>query len=135
MLPFLQVRNMWKRFNPNPKGLIVGDCTVRAICAVTGRDWYSVHEELCDLARDMADMPSSDRVWWELLRQYGFEWRRMIDQCPECYTVRDFAEDHPKGLYVLGPPNHAVAVIDGDYWDSWNSGSTVPSYYLTNEED
>lgn len=59
----------------------------------------------------------------------------MIDQCPECYTVRDFAEDHPKGLYVLGPPNHAVAVIDGDYWDSWNSGSTVPSYYLTTEED
>ena len=126
---------MWKRFNPNPQGLIVGDCTVRAICAVTGLDWYRIHEELCELSRELADMPSADRTWWELLRQYGFTWRRLIDQCPECYTVRDFAADHPKGLYVLGPPNHAVAVIDGDYWDSWNSGSTVPSYYLTTEEE
>lgn len=126
---------MWKRFNPNPQGLIVGDCTVRAICAVTGLDWSRIFKEQCALAYEMSDMPSADRVWWELLRQYGFTWRRLIDQCPECYTVRDFAADHPHGRYVLGPPNHAVAVIDGDYWDSWNSGSTVPSYYLTTEEE
>lgn len=122
---------LWKRFNPNPGGLIVGDCTVRAICAVTGRTWDTVHRELCDLSRDMADMPSSDRVWWELLRQYGFTWRRLIDRCPDCYTVRDFARDHTEGLYVLGPPEHAVAVIDGRYLDSWDSGGTVPTYYLT----
>lgn len=126
---------MWRKFNPNPQGLIVGDCTVRSICAVTGEDWYTIHDELCRLSGYMADMPSADRVWWELLRQFGFEWRKMIDQCPHCYTVRDFAEDHQDGLYVLGPPEHAVAVIDGDYWDSWNSGSTVPSYYLTTEEE
>lgn len=122
---------LWKRFNPNPQGLIVGDCTVRAICAVTGKEWDAVHRELCDLSRDMADMPSSDRVWWELLRQYGFTRRRLIDRCPDCYTVRDFARDHPEGLYVLGPPEHAVAVIDGRYWDSWDSGGTVPTYFLT----
>jgi len=122
---------LWKRFNPNPQGLIVGDCTVRAICAVTGKEWDTIHRELCDLSRDMADMPSSDRVWWELLRQYGFNWRRLIDRCPDCYTVRDFCRDHPYGDYVLGPPEHAVAVIDGRYLDSWDSGGTVPTYYLT----
>lgn len=121
---------MWKKFNPNPQGLITGDCTVRAICAVTGQEWADVHKELCDLSRRMADMPSSDRVWWELLRQYGFSWRRLIDRCPDCYTVRDFAEEHPYGKFVLGPPEHAVAVISGRYWDSWDSGSTVPTYYL-----
>lgn len=122
---------MWKRFNPNPQGLMVGDCTVRAICAVTGRDWKTVHRDLCDLSRDMADMPSADRVWWEALRQYGFTWRRLIDRCPDCYTVEDFAAEHPYGDFVLGPPEHAVAVIDGKFWDSWNSGETVPTYYLT----
>ena len=121
---------MWRRYNPNPDGLMVGDCTVRAICAVTGKSWREIHAELCELARDMADMPSSDRVWWELLRQYGFRWKKLIDHCPECYTVRDFAEDHPFGEYVLGPPEHAVAVINGEYWDSWDSGNTIPTYFL-----
>lgn len=78
----------------------------------------------------MADMPSADRVWWELLRQYGFTQHRMIDQCPNCYTVEDFAVDHPRGIYVLGPPEHAVAIRDGDWWDSWNSGGTVPTYFF-----
>jgi len=120
----------WKRYNPNPQGLIVGDCVVRAITAVTSVDWRTAHRDLCDLARDMADMPSSDRVWWEYLRQCGFLRRTMLDRCPECYTVADFCEDHPRGVYVLGPHEHAVACINGDYYDSWDSGNTVPTYYL-----
>jgi hypothetical protein len=121
---------MWRQYNPNPQGLIVGDCTVRAICAVTGRDWSNVHRDLCALARKMADMPSSDRVWWEFLRLNGFRRHKMIDRCPDCYTVADFAADHPRGIYVLGPHEHAVALIDGDWWDSWDSGNTVPTYFL-----
>lgn len=126
--------SVWKHYNPNPLLLNVGDCTVRSICAVTGLDWYTIHKQLCDLSRDFADMPSADVVWWELLRQYGFTQRRMIDQCPQCYTVEDFSYDHPRGIYVLGPRQHAVAVIDGDWWDSWDSGNTVPTYYFWRNE-
>lgn len=122
---------MWIKYNPNPKGLHVGDCTVRSICAVTGADWNTVHKALCDLSGDMADMPSADRVWWELLREFGFTQKRMIDRCPECYTVADFCRDHPRGVYVLGPHEHAVAVINGNYWDSWDSGKTVPTYFFS----
>lgn len=122
---------MWIQFNPNPQGLLVGDCTVRSICAATGLDWNTVHKALCDLSGDMADMPSADRVWWELLRQFGFTRKKMIDRCPECYTVADFAADHPSGIYVLGPHEHAVAVMSGNWWDSWDSGQTVPTYYFS----
>lgn len=121
---------MWHPFNPNPLGLNVGDCTVRSICAVTGKPWREVHDVLCTLSGEMADMPSADRVWWELLRMVGFTQQRMIDKCPDCYTVADFARDHKSGLYVLGPIQHAVSVIDGDWWDSWDSGQTVPTYYF-----
>lgn len=121
---------MWRYYQPNPRKIDVGDCTVRAICAVTGLDWYTVHKALCDLSADMADMPSADRVWWTLLEQFGFSKRRLIDRCPDCYTVSDFAKDHQRGAYILGPHEHAVAVIDGDYWDSWDSGATVPTYYF-----
>lgn len=120
----------WVPFNPNPLGLQVGDCTVRAISAVTGKSWTMAHRELCDLSELMADMPSADRVWWEYLRDAGFGRRVLLDRCPDCYTVEDFAEDHPRGLYVLGPPEHAVAVIDGEYLDSYDSGHTIPGYYF-----
>ena len=121
---------MWRYFNPNPKRLNVGDCTVRSICAATGMDWNTVHKALCDLSGDMADMPSADRVWWELLRQIGFKQKRMIDRCPDCYTVSDFCRDHPHGIYILGPHEHAVCTINGDWLDSWDSGQTVPTYYF-----
>lgn len=122
---------MWKYFNPNPLQLHVGDCTVRAICAATNARWDDVHSALCNLAREMGDMPSADRVWWTLLNQIGFGRQKMIDRCPECYTVRDFCEDHPDGIYILGPHEHAVCVIDGNYLDSWDSGETVPTYFFT----
>lgn len=121
---------MWYSFNPNPLRIRVGDCTVRAICAATNSSWDDVHKALCDLSRDMADMPSADRVWWELLRQIGFTRQKLLDTCPECYTVKDFCRDHPEGIYVLGPHEHAVTVINGDYYDSWDSGDTIPTYYF-----
>ena len=121
---------MWVRYRNNPLGLNVGDCTVRAICAVTNGTWDDVHKSLCDLAREMADMPSADRVWWEMLRQLGFTRQVLLDTCPDCYTVKDFCADHPNGIYVLGPPEHAVACIYGNYYDSWDSGLTVPTYYF-----
>ena len=30
---------MYSYFNPNPNGRNVSDCTVRAICKATGKDW------------------------------------------------------------------------------------------------
>ena len=121
---------MWRQWNPNPQGLLVGDCTIRAICAATGNDWYTIHDQACELSRDMADMPSADRVWWELLRRYGFDRLRLLDHCPDCYTVRDFAADNPSGIYILGPMAHAVTVLDGDWWDTWDSGDAIPTYFF-----
>lgn len=121
---------MWIKYNPNPAGIQTIDCTVRAICAVTGWPWASAHKALCDYARGMYTMPSADAAWWGFLQDLGFDRRGMIDQCPECYTVADFAADHPRGVYILGPHQHAVAVINGDWWDSWDSGNTVPTYYF-----
>ena len=121
---------MWIPYNPNPLGITTVDCTVRAICAVTGKSWDEIFREQCELAWKMADMPSADRVWWTLLEQIGFGQQRMFDRCPDCYTVEDFCYDHRSGLYILGPREHAVAVINGEYWDSWDSGQTIPAYFF-----
>lgn len=121
---------MWRRFQPNPFGISTSDCTVRAICAVTGLDWRTAHRILCELSGELGEMPDRNRSWWAFLRAIGFTQFRLIDTCPNCYTVADFAADHPHGRYILGPHEHAVAVIDGDWWDSWDSGDTVPTYFF-----
>jgi len=121
---------MWHEFQPNPQGLSTGDCTVRAVCAVTGLPWCAAHDVLCALSGEMADMPSTNRVWWALLKGIGYRQLFLPDRCPDCYTVADFAAEHPRGKFILGPHEHAVAVIDGDWWDTWDSGSTVPGYFF-----
>ena len=121
---------MWRRFQPNPFNISTSDCTVRSVCAVTGLDWRTAHRILCELSGELGEMPDRNRSWWSFLRAIGFSQFRLIDTCPNCYTVADFARDHPRGRYILGPHEHAVAVIDGDWWDSWDSGDTVPMYYF-----
>mgnify|MGYP007038282472 FL=1 len=59
----------------------------------------------------------------------GYTMKPIPDTCPDCYTVREFCKDHPMGTYVLGTGSHVVAVRDGNYFDTWNSGDEVPIIY------
>jgi len=36
----------------------------------------------------------------------------------------------PKGTYIIGTGSHAVAIINGDYYDSWDSGDEIPSFFF-----
>jgi len=126
---------MYTYYNPNPKGKSVGDCVVRAISKITGMTWDKAFAELCDVAYDEKDMPSSNQVWGEYLRQIGYRRYIVPDTCPDCYTVRDFCYEHPIGVYVLATGSHVVAVIDGSYYDSWDSGEEVPIYYWKEKRD
>jgi len=82
----------------------------------------------------MYDMPSSNEVWGEYLKSKGYNKYIIPNSCPKCYSVRQFCEDHPKGRYLLATGSHVIAVINGDYLDTWNSGDEVPIYYFTKEE-
>ena len=122
------------KVNPNPYGSYVGDCVVRALSIALDQDWYSTYIELVVQGFAMCDMPSSNRVWAELLKSYGFRSRMLPDTCPRCYTIRDFCGEHFTGTYIVGTGTHVVAVIDGDYYDSWDSGDETPIYYWYREE-
>ena len=123
------------RFSNNPLGKTVGDCVIRAICAATGDSWDDVFWGLAHEAYAMGDMSSSNAVWSEYLRKRGFKRYAIPNTCPEdCYSVIEFAADHPYGTYILGTGTHAVAVINGDYYDAWQSGNEVPIYYFRKEQ-
>ena len=121
---------MWIRLNANPANRNVGDCVVRAIAVATGRPWTEVYDELICTARSVYDMPSSNEAWGLYLYRMGFEPFILPDACPECVTVREFARRFPHGRYIIGTGNHAVAVVGGNYIDTWDSGDCVPSYFF-----
>lgn len=116
-------------YNPNPSRKLVGDCTVRAISCILDQPWVITYEDLCDRGLSMYDMPSANAVWGSYLRSKGYRRYAIPDACPDCYTVRDFCIEHPKGKYILATGSHVVAVENGEYYDSWDSGNEVPVYF------
>lgn len=115
--------------NPNPAGLKIGDCVVRAIAISNGMDWDTAYNILVDYGFNMKEMPNADSVWSAVLKDFGFKRKSIPDTCPDCYTIREFCEDHPTGTFVLGTGSHVVAVKDGNYYDIWDSGDEVPIVY------
>lgn len=121
---------MWIKANVNPRNRRVGDCVVRAISTATGMPWRQVYAELASVGYVEADMMSSNDVWGLYLYLLGFEPFVLPDACPECVTVREFARYFPVGTYIIGTGNHAVAVINGNWIDTFNSADLVPSYFF-----
>lgn len=121
---------MWVKVNANPGKRRVGDCVVRAIAVATGRPWVDVYDDLHAIGRVEYDMPSSNWLWGLYLYRMGFEPFVLPEACAECVTIREFARRFPVGRYIIGTGTHAVAVIDGDYIDTFDSGDLVPSYFF-----
>lgn len=116
------------QFNKNPIQRVVGDCVVRAIATAENIRWEDAYNELCILGFQMCDMPNSNEVWGAYMRKHGYTRFIIPDSCPDCYSVEEFCMDYPHGIYVVGTGTHAIAIIDGDYYDIWDCGQEVPVY-------
>ena len=120
-------------YNPNPDGKATGDCVVRAIARLMGKDWDEAYFGIVIQGAISHDMPSSNAVWGEYLHNNGYRRYVLPDICPQCYTVKEFCRDNPQGSFLLATGSHVVTVIDGDYYDAWDSGNEVPIYYWRKE--
>lgn len=125
---------MYKRYNANPIARRADDCTIRAISKILNKSWDEVYCSLCEYGRYFFDMPSANRVWGQYLLDHNYKRLGVPASCPLCYTVSQFVEEHPKGRFILALNGHVVACIDGDYYDSWDSGDETVLYYWKREE-
>lgn len=120
-------------YNPNPKRKLVGDCVIRAISKTMDMDWEDVYLDVMIQGFSMHDMPSSNDVWGTYLYEHGFRRYVIPDTCPHCYTVSQFVMDNPDLVGILATGTHVIAVGEGNYYDTWDSGNEVPIYYWRKE--
>ena len=121
---------MYVSYNANPTTARVGDCTVRAISKATGQSWEKTYIDISLQGLRMHDMPSANHVWGSYLDEKGYT-RHII---PFNTTVAEFAANNAQGSYILAISGHVVAVVDGDYYDTWDSGDEIPIYYWKKEK-
>lgn len=125
---------MYIHYNPNPMGKDVGDCVVRALTKVLDLDdWRTAYLKVCIKGYEFYDMPSSNSIWELVLFDYGFKPALLPNTCPRCYTLKQFCKDYPIGRYLVATGSHVIAVIDGNYYDTGDSGNEVVTYFYYKE--
>lgn len=104
----------------------VGDCQIRALSKALGLTWLETFDLVMPICREqqVMDIFSCDlQKTKEALARLGFEYHGVSNKkgCKRP-TVDGFAKDHKTGIYVVTVMHHVVAVADGNYYDTWDSG-------------
>lgn len=123
-------------YQPNKKDLKdkYGDCTIRALSKALGVTWLEAYDRMIPLCRfyqvsNIFDAPSI--IQRQMVEKLGFKYHGISNKRGSSRpTVDSFAKDHPEGTYILNVAHHAVAVVDGKYYDTWDCGyKSLYGYY------
>lgn len=123
-------------FQPNKKDLKdrFGDCQVRALCKALDVSWVEAFDLTIPICREVQTYTifgGSVNVGKENLAKLGFVYHGVSNKRGTTRpTVDSFAKDHPTGRFICKVAHHVVAVVDGKYFDTWDSGScSMYGYY------
>lgn len=118
-------RKLFHYYQPNKKDSKDNhdDCVIRGISRVNNLVWTDALSALVTYSLKLWNMPSSREVYGAYLKDHEFEYHGISNKKgTKRPTVWSFTKDHPQGRYLLNVANHVVAVVDGEYWDTWDSG-------------
>lgn len=103
--------------NENPQNKRISDCVTRAITLATGLDYSEVRKKLFHIAKLLNCHSKLCPACYRHLLEDIFKFEQVY--C-EGYTVGEFADAHPEGIYILRVPSHLTAIIDGDLHDTFD---------------
>ena len=123
---------MFIKYNANPANRLVGDCVIRALTVAFNDTWRHVYADLTMMGYFVYDMPNANEIMAEYLLLNGFT----LHDVPDVYySIARFADDHPYGTYVVATGSHVVAVVNGSYYDTSDSGNEEIIYYFKKEHN
>lgn len=116
---------MYCYYQPNKKDIKdeYGDCTIRALSAALSLTWLETFDLVVPIERkyqvaNIFGAPLKTRK--EMLEELGFTYHPVSRKKKP--TVKEFSEKHKRGIYILNIRGHEVACINGNYYDTWDSG-------------
>lgn len=131
-------KKIFQFYNPNPMQKYhrdgkpykwkYSDCVIRAISKIRDLDWVDTFDLVAEYCRENY-MVSCDRYLIDLmLKDMGYN--KIGFKSKERLKVKAFCKKFPKGKYFCNVTGHVVAVVDGCYYDTWDSGDMyVTSYF------
>lgn len=129
----------WKYYQPNKKDLkdTYGDCVIRALTKALDMEWLEVFDELHPITREL-QIPFNCKPCYErYLADKGFIYHGISNaKGTKRPTVQSFTKEHKEGTYILRVAHHIVAVSEGYYHDTWDSGGrSLYGYWVKNSQN
>lgn len=107
----------FKYLNVNPDKLTISDCVTRAITLATNIPYDEVRKKLFHTAK-LLDCSKLCVMCYKFLIEDVLKCKRV--NCDNMYPA-EFADEHPKGTYLLRMNGHIVCLVDGCIYDIFDS--------------
>lgn len=126
-------------YQPNKKDIKdkYGDCTVRALSKALNLSWLEAFDIMIPICREyqvpnIFSAPIKERK--EMMKKLGFDYFPVSNKKgSKRPTVKEFAKEHKNGTYIANVAGHEVAVVNGVYYDTWDSGNCCLYGYFRKE--
>lgn len=126
----------YKYYQPNKLDLKdkYGDCTVRALSKALDVTWIEAFDIMIPYCRKY-QIPNifftSLNLEKQIMQDLGFIYYGISNKRGSHRpTIEEFAKSHKEGVYIANVANHEVAIVDGIYYDTWDSGhKSMYGYY------
>lgn len=115
----------YKYYQPNNKDIKdkSGDCVIRALTKALDKTWLEVFRELIPYAEAEQNMPNASAVFTKYIEASGGVWHGIkAEKGRKRMTVKELAK-HTKGVHIAKVAHHIVCIIDGDWFDTFDSGN------------
>ena len=118
----------YKYYQPNDKDLKdkTGDCQVRALSKALNISWLEAFDltiPICRRLQTYTIFDGNHEKTVEAMQDLGFVYTGVSNKKgTKRPTVKSFAASHKSGTYILKVSHHVVACVNGEYFDTWDSG-------------
>ena len=127
----------WKYYQPNKMDLKdnYGDCAVRTICKAEDMEWLEAYDLMYKLSREVQSPLNCKQGFEHILKNLGYTYTGISNKKgSKRPTVNEFALAYKEGTYVCVVASHYVAVQEGYFYDTWDSGNkSLYGYWLKEE--